>query len=51
MYKFYLCAFVHQPASAAVVQESLAAQRVAVVRPVRGSWTAKRPDKEASLTL
>lgn len=43
--------FLHQLVSVAVVLESLAAQRVAVVRPVPGNWMAKRPDREASLML
>ncbi len=35
----------------AVGLENPAAQRVAVARPVPGSWMVKRPDREASLML
>lgn len=46
-----VCVFFHHLASAAAVLESLAAQRVAVVRLVPESWMVKKQDKEASLTL
>lgn len=46
---FSICVCVRQPVSVAVGLESLAAQRVAVARPVPGSWMVKRPDREASL--
>lgn len=48
---FSVCFCVYQPVSAAVGLESLAAQRVAVARPVPESWMVKRPDREASLML
>lgn len=41
---------MYEIVSVVVVLESLAAQFVAVVKPVPESWMVKKPDREASLT-
>lgn len=45
----YLFCLFPPPVSVAVDPESRAARRVAAVRPAPGSWTVRRPDREASL--
>lgn len=47
----YLFVFIFGLVSVVVGLESLAAQRVVVVRPAPGSWTVRKPGSGGSLML